>query len=268
MKFTRLSALFTLVAIATTTQLSAAELRFSLGVRETNNPAGTAIGSNGGATGTIEFVGRQNNGTDDLDVTLVPADNAWHAVTFDLNAGPFRGFTGDHIVSSTTGLGVLEHLRIANTTDGVKRYIVYIDDVVNTVNGTPTLLTNFDAAAAGAEVMFQDARFSGSTSANLLTTPNTNGVSSDFAVSGANSYKLEFEFVDDSPTGVGSAGRWARVTSSSATTLPNPVIGVPGGSTNTSTVSMQLRVVAIPEPATAALGAMVALALAAARRRA
>lgn len=268
MKFTRLSALFTLVAIAATSHLSAAELRFSLGVRETNNAAGTPLGSNGGATGTIEWVGRPNDGVTDLDVALVPADNAWHLVTFDLNAGPFRGFTGNHVLASTTGLGVLEHLRIANTTDGVKRYIVYIDDVVNTVNGTPTVLTNFDSDAAGAEVMFQDARFSGSTTANLQLTPNTNGVSSDFAVSGANSYKLEFEFVNDNPAGVGGGGTWARVTTSSATTLPNPVIGVPGSATNTSTVTMQLRVVAIPEPATCGLAAMVALGLAAARRRA
>ena len=268
MRTTRLTHLFSLVALATTVgQLSAAELRFSLGVRETNNAAGTAIGANGGATGPIEWVGRPNDGVD-LDVTLVPVDNAWHLVTFDLNAGPFRGFTGDHVLSSTTGLGVLEHLRIANTTDGVKRYIVYIDDVTNTVNGTPTLLTNFDAAAAGAEVMFQDARFSGSTSANLQLTPNTNGVSSDVAFSGANSYKLEFEFVNDNPTGVGSAGTWARVTTNGATTLPNPVIGVPGSNTNTSTVSMQLRIVAIPEPATCGLAAMAALGLAAARRRA
>jgi hypothetical protein len=265
MKLIRSSAF--LVAAAVAVQLSAAELRFSLGVRETNNAAGTALGSNGGSTGTIEFVGRQNDGVADLDVTLVPADNAWHKVTFDLNAGPFRGFTGDGVVSSTTGLGVLEDLRIANTVDGFKRYRVYIDAVVNTVNGNATLLTDFDSNAAGAEVMFQDARFSGSTSANLQTTPNTNGVSSDFAVSGSNSYKLEFEFVNDNATGVGSAGTWARVTSSSTTNLPNPVIGVPGGSTNTSTVSMQIRVVAVPEPATCGLASLGALGLLAVRRR-
>ncbi len=264
MKFIRLSIF--LLAASAAAQLSAAELRFSLGVRETNNAAGTALGSNGGASGSIEWVGRPNDGVD-LDVTLVPADNAWHPVTFDLNAGPFRGFTGDHVLSSTTGLGVLEHLRIANTTDGYKRYKVYIDDVVNTVNGVPTVLTNFDSAAVGDEVMFQDARFSGSTTANLQTTPNSNGVTNALAFSGANSYLLEFEFVNDSPAGVGGAGTWARVTTNSAVNLPNPVIGVPGGSTNTSTVSMQVRIVAVPEPASVGLAGLAALGLLAGRRR-
>lgn len=259
-----------LCAIALTAMAAyaqAAELRLSLGVRETNNPVGTAIGANGGSAGSIEWVGRPNDGVTDLDVTLVPA-GSWQLVTFDLNAGPIRGFTGDHVLSSTTGLGVLEHLRLANTTDGVKRYKVYIDDVVNTVNGVPTLLTNFDSDALGSEVMFQDARFSGSTSSKLLASPSTNKVSNAKAFSGANSFELEFEFVDDNGTSVGSAGTWARVTTSAAAALPNPVIGVPGGSTNTSTVSMQIFVAAVPEPASAGLASMAIVGLFGLRRRA
>jgi hypothetical protein len=171
------------------------------------------------------------------------------------------------VLSSTTGLGVLEHLRIANTTDGITHYKVYVDDVTNTVNGTPTLITNFDSNAAGAEVMVQDPRFSGSTSANLQLTPNTNGVSTEQSFSGPNSYKLEFDFVNDNGTGVGSAGTWARVTTASATNIPNPVIGVPGGSTNTSTVSMRVLVLAVPEPATCGLASLASLGLLAVRRR-
>jgi hypothetical protein len=172
------------------------------------------------------------------------------------------------VLASTSGFGVLEHLRIANTTDGVKRYVVYIDDVINTVNGAPTTLTNFDSAAVGAEVLFQDARFSGSTSANLLASPNTNGVTSAVSFSGPNSYRFEFEFVNDNGTGVGSAGTWARVTTSGAATLPNAVIGVPGGPTNTSTVSMQVRIEAIPEPATLSLAGLALIGVIAARRKA
>jgi hypothetical protein len=259
--------LFAIAASAIASSAAAAELRFSLGVRETNS-AGVAIGGNGGSSGSIEWVGRNNDGTTDLDVALVQADNAWHKVTFDLNAGPFRGFTGDHVLTSTSGFGVLEHLRIANTTDGTTHYKVYVDDVVNTVNGTPTTLTDFDSAAVGAEVLFQDPRFSGSTSGNLALTPNTNAVTDAVAFSGANSYLLEFDFLNDNPAGVGGAGTWARVTTSGAAALPNAVIGVPGSVTNTSTVSMQIRIEAVPEPASLGIASLASLALLAVRRRA
>jgi hypothetical protein len=264
MSLTRLTKILAVALAAMAGRSDAAELRFSIGVRETNAAGG--VGTNGGGTGPIEWVGRPNDGVD-LDVALVPADNAWHQVTFDLNAGPFRGFTGNHILETTSGFGALEHLRIANTVDGVKRYKVYIDDVVNTVNGSPTLLTNFDSAALGSEVLFQDPRFSGSTTANLLLTPNTNAVTDARSVSGANSYLLEFEFVNDNAAGVGGGGTWARVTTSGAATLPNAAIGVPGSVTNTSTVTMQIFVEAVPEPATCGLASLAALGLLAIRRR-
>jgi hypothetical protein len=78
---------------------------------------------------------------------------------------------------------------------------------------------------------------------------------------------LDFNFVDDTPAGVGGAGNWVRVTTNNATVLPNATIGIPGGPTNTSTVSMRIRVEAIPEPATVGLSAIVGLMLACARRR-
>src|SRR3954462_2151889 len=81
-------------------QLAASELRFSIGVRETG--AAGPIGANGGTSGDIEWVGRPDDGTSDTDVNLVPADNAWHLVTFNLNTGPFNGFTGNGVVSSAT----------------------------------------------------------------------------------------------------------------------------------------------------------------------
>jgi hypothetical protein len=250
-------------------QLSAGEIRLSLGVRETNEPSGTPIGSDGGATGSIEWVGRPNDATQ-IDVALVPDDNAWHLVTFDLNTGPFRGFTGNHILETTTGLGVLEHLRIANTADGFTHYRIYIDDVTNTVNGTPTLITDFDSAIVGTEVMFQEPRFSGSTDASINLTPNISRVSTLQAFSGANSYEVEFEFINDTAAAVGGPdpGGWVRLTTGGAAPLRDPVIGIPGATTNTSTVSMQIRIEAIPEPAAIGLASLSALVLVALRRRA
>jgi hypothetical protein len=261
--------IFGLVVLATlgAQSLAAAELRFSIGVRKTN-PAGP-IGANGGTSGDIDWVGRPDDGITDTDVNLVQADSAWHLVTFDLNAGPFNGFTGTGVVTSTTGFGTLEHLRIANTADGVTHYKVYIDDVTNTVNGVPTLLTNFDSATLGSEVLFQDPGFSGSTAAKLTATPNINAVTSDQSFSGPNSYLLDFNFVSDAPAGVGTAGNWARVTTNSALVLPNATIGVPGGPTNTSTLSMRIRIEvdAVPEPASLVFSVMAGLVLAGMRRR-
>jgi hypothetical protein len=185
--------LLTVLALAAVAgQSLAAELRFSVGIRETNSPG--PVGSNGGATGGIEWVGR--TGGNGLDQDLVPADNAWHQVTVDLvndPVGAFAGATADSMLTSTTGFSVLEHLRIANTADGVTRYKVYLDDIMSIQGGTSTLLTGFEGAALGSEVMFQEPRFSGSTAALLQTTPNIARVTDAVAFSGTQSYEIEFD---------------------------------------------------------------------------
>jgi hypothetical protein len=269
MKRTMLTVL-TLAAFAG--QSLAAELRLSIGIRETNSPG--PVGSNGGATGGIEWVGR--TGGTGLDLDLVPADNAWHQVTIDLvndPVGAFAGATADSILTSTTGFSVLEHLRIANTADGVTRYKVYIDDIMSIQSGTSTLLTGFEGAALGSEVMFQEPRFSGSTAALLQTTPNIARVSDAVAFSGTQSYEVEFDFVNDTPAGTGGAGNWLRLTTNNVATLGNPVIAVPntmaGAPFPPTSLSMQVRVVAIPEPVSLMLAAVAAcgLMVATGRRR-
>jgi hypothetical protein len=108
-------------------------LYVALGLRETNSPG--AIGSNGGATGGIEFVG----GSTDNSVTpplgrLIPA-NTWTSVEFNIPVEPVRAFAGtsaNSILESTTGNGVLEHL-VLRGLDGVPgqgAYNVYLDNFV------------------------------------------------------------------------------------------------------------------------------------------
>jgi hypothetical protein len=255
--------LLTVLALAAVAgQSLAAELRFSVGIRETNSPG--PVGSNGGATGGIEWVGR--TGGNGLDQDLVPADNAWHQVTVDLvndPVGAFAGATADSMLTSTTGFSVLEHLRIANTADGVTRYKVYLDDIMSIQGGTSTLLTGFEGAALGSEVMFQEPRFSGSTAALLQTTPNIARVTDAVAFSGTQSYEIEFEFISDAPAGTGGAGNWLRLTTNNTATLGNPVIAVPnttaGAPFPPTSLSMQVRVVAIPEPTSALLFGMAAI---------
>jgi hypothetical protein len=102
-------------------------LKVGLGLRETN--ASGAIGSDGGITGPIEFVGVNAvvSGTP-APIRAVPA-GTWTTLAFDLPSEPARGFTGNGILESTTGLGVLEHLCLAPAS-AVLDQNVYLDNFV------------------------------------------------------------------------------------------------------------------------------------------
>ena len=122
-----------------------------LGIRETGNPAGTAIGSNGGTTpGIIEFVGVTNVISGQPQVTRgVPASN-WMTLTFDFPNEPVRNFSGGNgILSTATGLGVVEHLTLVPAA-GIGTYNVYLD---NFIVSTPKVLTySLSNAPAGAAI--------------------------------------------------------------------------------------------------------------------
>lgn len=88
-------------------------IRVGLGLRETTTSAGTPIGFNGGTTGGIEWVGVTNkNGAAPMPSRVVPA-NVWTTLTFELPSEPVVNFSGGNgVLSTASGLGVLEHLTI------------------------------------------------------------------------------------------------------------------------------------------------------------
>ncbi|MFN7138540.1 MAG: immunoglobulin domain-containing protein, partial [Limisphaerales bacterium] len=86
---------------------SSQDLYVSVGLRETGTSA--AIGSDGGSTGTIEWIGTTLNPPRGR---LVPA-NQWTTLQFFIPFEPVRAFTGNGILSSPTSKGVLEHLAFA-----------------------------------------------------------------------------------------------------------------------------------------------------------
>ncbi len=229
-------------------------VKISLGLRETptlqavpGDFAGTA-----GHSGQIEWFNKDEQ-------TLV-LDGTWQMFTFDVSAAAIAaaGLTGNGIVESD--LGVLEHLRILS--DGYPWDItLWIDEIRNIYDpaGPPPvinkLISTFDGLAGnggvpyadGTEVMFQEPRFSGSTSGNLALLPNFAGIDNTVGRDDSSSVKVQFRFVDNAPT------RWVRLTTFLApATKPesNPVLaeaGGPNGLYASSTVTVWLR--GIPEPA-------------------
>lgn len=120
-------------------------LKIGLGLRETNSTG--AIGSDGGTVGPIEFTGvpALNGGTPVPTRTLNP--DAWTTMQFDLPREPVRAFTGNGVLESTTGLGVLEHLTIAPGSASID-HDVYLDNFVIVENNRLTYsLVNAPAGA-------------------------------------------------------------------------------------------------------------------------
>ena len=130
---------------------SGKDLKIALGIRETGNPVGTAIGSNGGNTpGIIEFAGVTNVvSSQPQAVRTVPASN-WTTLTFDLPAEPIRNFTGGNgILSTASGLGVLEHLAFVPAA-GPCAYDVYLDNFI--VSAPKVLTYSLSNAPSGASI--------------------------------------------------------------------------------------------------------------------
>jgi N-acetylmuramoyl-L-alanine amidase len=110
-------------------------LKFGLGLRETNSTG--AIGSDGGLAGAVEFAGVSAlNGTQPVPVRTVAPDG-WRTLDFPLPDEPARGFTGNGVLESTTGLGVLEHLAIVPGSASID-HDVYLDNFVVVENNVLT----------------------------------------------------------------------------------------------------------------------------------
>jgi hypothetical protein len=241
----------TAVAALCVSPARAVNLAISIGVRETGTSA--PIGGDGGTNNSIEWINR--------DGLTLPLDGVFHTFTFNFGTDPVNFFAGTQPPGGAPNVldgtrGTLEHVRIRNI-DGLTVPIqLYIDNIRNTTAlAGPVNVSNFEGFAIGTEVTFQEPTFSGSTSANIATTPNIAAVTTTAASEGTQSDGIQFRFIDADGT------RWLRLTTNAATNLPNPAIDFASG----STLSFDVRGVPIPEPGGVAL---VALAAAAATRRA
>lgn len=229
--------------------LPAPALQVSLGIRETGAGGGTevAIGGNAGTAGGIEFVNR--------DGQTIPFDNQWHAYSWNIAQDTLTAFAGTTANSVLDGaFGSIENLRFMNDTGVATPITLWIDYVVNTIAPGPVVVQDFEGVANGAEVMFQEPSFSGSTAANVA--PGSTAVVDDTtAYNGLASNKVSWTFVD------GNTTRWVRLTTFGATNGPNPLIRFDQGSVVT------LYIKALPEPTSALLLLAGGTALVVRRRR-
>ena len=118
--------------------LAADSWSISIGVRETGTSA--AIGADGGSTGGIEWV--------NLDGQSIIADGLWHPYTWNFGSDPVTNFSGGNgVLSSATMKGTLENIRILNSGGNAGGAInLRVDDIVNTVGGTPMTVTGFETS--------------------------------------------------------------------------------------------------------------------------
>ncbi len=202
----------------------------SLGVRETGTAA--PIGGDGGTSGGIEWI--------DLDGQSLTLDGTWQRFVFNFGSAPvtaFAGATANSVLDGTRG--TIEHIRIRNVEGMTAPVTLWIDGILNSVTGAgDVFVTDFEGYETDAQVIFRQPSFSGSTFSNLMPTPNFSGVDNSIAYAGEASYRVEFQFVDDTDT------RWLRLTSYGAPNLPNPAIDFASDS------SLSFWMMGVPEPTT------------------
>jgi hypothetical protein len=126
-------------------------VRVGLGLRETTNAAGTTLGSDGGSSGGIEWVGiTARTNSQPQPVRLVPG-GAWTVLTFDVPNEPVTAYAlGNGVLSTASGLGVLEHLAIVPA-DGPGAYSLYFD-AFEVVDRRPLAFSLQAGAPAGAAI--------------------------------------------------------------------------------------------------------------------
>ncbi|MCX8092344.1 MAG: peptidoglycan DD-metalloendopeptidase family protein, partial [Verrucomicrobiae bacterium] len=117
-------------------------LKVAVGLRETGSTA--ELGADGGTTGAIEFAGAsgKTNNTP-FPIRTIPA-NTWTNLDFNLPDEPLVGLTGNGLLESPTGRGVLEHLALVPN-DGPGAYNVYLDNLAQTLSHRLTF--SLDAGA-------------------------------------------------------------------------------------------------------------------------
>lgn len=259
-------ALGAVVGAATAAMAGAPTLQVSMATRETGFGGSLVgdIGANGGGTGGIEWINK-----DGQSLTL---DGTWQTFTWNLATdpvAPFAGVSANGILEGT--YGTIEHIRFNNNTDYTGVITMWIDLVQDSIDpaGPPppatTTIQDFEGfaetdASGTTEVVFQEPRFSGSTTSELALLPNFGGIDNSAGFSGTSSMRFQYQFLggaDPSPP-----ENWLRLTTFNTENTPNPVIRYDQNSVVT------VRIMGVPEPSTMLLLGIPAMLAMARKRRA
>ena len=102
------------------------DLYVVIGFRETSTTA--AIGADGGTSGTIEWIGGTTDNTTSPPKGRLVSAGQWTTLSFFIPYEPVRGFTGNGVLETSTGKGVLEHLAFVPAS-GAGTYSIYVDNL-------------------------------------------------------------------------------------------------------------------------------------------
>ncbi len=117
-------------------------IKVGLGIRETDTTADFT--TDGGTNGPIEFVGVTGlNGTTPIP-SHSPGTRSWQNLRFNIPVEPVTSFSGNGVLESTTGKGVLQHLALVGDA-GNGEYRVWFDNF--TLSETNAVTYSLDPGA-------------------------------------------------------------------------------------------------------------------------
>ena len=194
-------------------------IRISASIRQPGNNV-PPIGSNGGGSSAnlywIKATGTSSGAP--VGGAVLQPSTCWQTVAF-YPSDPRYLYNGTLTLPDPNQYGTLEGFAFAidDLTD-TGPFVIYIDNIRN----GSTMIQDFEGQNPGSYVMFYQPSYSGSTSGNLLNTPNASTISSANAGTGTNSDRITWQF-----NGLG-AGKWVRLNTANigggATATPNPVV--------------------------------------------
>jgi hypothetical protein len=199
-------------------------VRVALSIRGNPELAGP-VGSTGGKTNAnVYFLGASDllSGACPADsMVLEPATN-WQTVTLTRGADsanpidPVKLWNdgGGAPFSLEGNYGALDGIAFACEGD-TGPFELYLDDLANGTNG---IIQDWEAGVPGSAFGFVQPTTSGTTSGNLLTSPDESAVATNTAFSGNQSLRVSWQFAD------GATNLWLRFVTANAVPVENPQI--------------------------------------------
>jgi len=198
-------------------------VRVALSIRGNPDLAGPFGSTGGGTNANVYFLGASNvlaGACPDLGVVLQPGTN-WQTVTLARGTDSFNPIDPTVLWNDSGGsstldgnFGAFDGLAFACQGDNGP-FDIYLDDLSNGTNG---ILQNWEAGTPGGAYGFVAPGISGTTSGNLLTTPNEALVATNTAFAGTRCLRVKWQFAG------GDTNLWLRLVTAGAVPVENPQV--------------------------------------------